>query len=235
MPIPNPRTKLFALLRVPQAVSRRADWLIPASLLALALIPVMAGMVRLTLLAAGGPLTPGNARFLGAPLPVVLHIVSVTFYSLLGAFQFAPGFRRRRPDWHRAAGRVLVVAGLAAALSGLWMAMFYAIVPADSALLHGFRLFFGSAMAVSIVLGYLAIRRRDVMGHQNWMRRAYAIGIGAGTQALTQLPPLLLFGPPDELTLALMMGAAWVMNLAVAEWLIRRGRWRKCMRSVAAV
>ena len=165
-----------------------------------------------------------NARFVGSLVPVVLHIVSVTLYSLLGAFQFAPGFRRKRPDWHRAAGRVLVVAGLVAALSGLWMAMFYAIVPADSPLLHGFRLFFGSAMALSILLGFLAIRQRDVARHQNWMRRAYAIGMGAGTQALTQLPPLLLFWTPNELTLALMMGAAWLVNLGVAEWLIRRER-----------
>ena len=210
------------------AASNRAGWLIPSGLIALAFIPVVAGMVRLTLLASlftgGGPLTPDNARFFGSPVPVVLHIVSVTLYSLLGAFQFAPGFRRKRPDWHRAAGRVLVVAGLVAALSGLWMAMFYAIVPADSPLLHGFRLFFGSAMALSILLGYLAIRQRDLARHQNWIRRAYAIGMGAGTQALTQLPLLLLFGPPTELTLALMMGAAWLVNLAVAEWLIRRKR-----------
>ena len=210
------------------AASNRAGWLIPSGLIALAFIPVVAGMVRLTLLASlltgGGPLTPDNARFFGSPVPVVLHIVSVTIYSLLGAFQFAPGFRRERPDWHRAAGRVLVVAGLVAALSGLWMAMCYAIVPADSPLLHGFRLFFGSAMALSILLGYLAIRQRDVARHQNWMRRAYAIGMGAGTQALTQLPPLLLFGTPNELTLALMMGAAWLVNLGVAEWLIRGER-----------
>ncbi len=203
------------------ATSHHADWRIPTGLMALALIPVAAGGVRLTLLASGGPLTVENARFFSAPIPVVLHICSVTLYSLLGALQFAPGLRRRRPDWHRAAGRIVAVAGMVAALSGLWMALFYAIVPADSALLHGFRLFFGMAMAASIALGYIAILRRDVARHQDWMRRAYAIGLGAGTQALTQLPLLLLFGPPDALTLALMMGAAWVVNLATAEWLIR--------------
>jgi len=202
------------------AASHRAGWLIPSSLIALAFIPVVAGALRLLALSGGSPLTPDNARFFGAPLPVVLHIVSVTIFSLLGAFQFAPGFRRKWPDWHRTAGGVLVAAGLVAALSGLWMAMFYKVVPADSALLHGFRLFFGSAMAVSIVLGVLAIRRRDLAAHQAWMRRAYAIGMGAGTQALTQLPLILLFGPPDEITLALLMGAAWVLNLAVAECLI---------------
>ena len=56
------------------------------------------------------------------------------------------------------------------------------------------------------------------------MRRACVIGLGAGTQALIQLPPLLLFGAPNELTLALMMGAAWLANLAIAEWFIRRRR-----------
>ena len=219
------------------AAANRADWLIPSGLIALACIPVLAGVARLSmlanLLADGAPLTPDNARFISAPIPVVLHIVSASIYTLLGAFQFAPGFRRRRPDWHRAAGRVLVAAGLVAALSGLWMAMFYAIVPADSALLHAFRLFFGSAMVLSILLGYLAIRQRDIARHQAWMCRAYAIGMGAGTQALTQLPLLLLFGAPNGLTLTLMMGAAWVLNLAVAEWLIRRER-GAATRAVAA-
>lgn len=208
------------------AAFRRADWLIPTSLIALAFVPVVAGVVRLLAISGGGALTPDNARFLGAPLPVVLHIVSATLFSLLGAFQFAPGFRLGRPDWHRAAGRIAAVAGLIAALSGLWMAMFYAIVPADSGLLHGFRLFFGSAMALSIALGVQAIWRRDLPGHQAWMRRAYAIGMGAGTQALSQMPLLLLFGPPDKLTLALLMGGAWVLNLAVAEGLAFRRRVR---------
>ena len=132
--------------------------------------------------------------------------------------------RRRWPGRHRAAGRFLVAAGLVAALSGLWMATRYAIVPADSALPHGLRLLFGSAMALAIVLGCLAILRRDVVRHQAWMRRACAIGLGAGTQALIQIPPLLIIGEPDDLSRALMMGAGWVLNLAVAEWLIRRAQ-----------
>jgi hypothetical protein len=206
------------------ATSNRADWLIPLGLIALAFIPVVAGAVRLTVLTGAGLPTPNNMRFFAAPIPVVLHIVSATLYSLLGAFQVSPGFRRSRPNWHHAAGCVLVVAGLVAALSGLWMAMFYAIVPADSPLLHAFRLIFGSAMALSIVFGTLAIRRRDVAQHQTWMRRAYAIGLGAGTQALTQLLFLLLVGARNALTLALMMGAAWLVNIGVAEWLIRRTR-----------
>ena len=206
------------------AASNKADWLIPAGLIALAFIPVVAGMVRLTLLAGGGPVTPDNVRFVSAPIPVILHIVGVTLYAILGAFQFSPGIRRKHPRWHRLAGRVTVVSGLVAAFSRLWITMFYAIVPADDLLLHSFRLLAGSGMALSLILGFAAIRRRDVGRHQDWMRRAYAIGMGAGTQAVTQLPLLLIFGPPDHLSLALMMGEAWGINIAVAEWLIRRRR-----------
>lgn len=202
----------------------RTEWLIATALIALAFIPIAGGAFRLTTLAGGASITPDNARFFASPIPVVLHIVSVTIYSLLGAFQFSPGFRRRWPNWHRAAGRILVGAGLVAALSGLWMAMFYAIVPADSALLHAFRLFFGTAMAVSIVIGFIAIRRGKVGVHQDWMRRGYAIGLGAGTQALTQIPLVMILGKLDPTTLALAMGGAWVLNLAIAEWLILRRR-----------
>ena len=99
--------------------STKADWLVPAALIALSAVPVAAGAVRLVGLAGGADITPDNARFFAAPVPIVLHILSVSLYCVLGAFQFAPGFRRRRPGWHRAAGRLLVPCGLVAALSGL--------------------------------------------------------------------------------------------------------------------
>lgn len=176
------------------------------------------------MLAGGGDVTPDNARFLAAPIPVVVHIISVTIYCVVGAFQFSPGLRRNHPRWHRLSGRVLVPFGLAAALSGIWMAMTYAIVPADSMLLHIFRLLAGGGMAASLVLGFAAIRGGDVETHQGWMRRAYALGQGAGTQAVTMIVPILILGGLDEMTRALMMGAAWLVNLAVAEWLIYRRR-----------
>jgi hypothetical protein len=74
----------------------RPEWLIPAALIMLSLVPAAAGTVRLAELTGGADITPDNARFFASPLPVVLHILSVIPYSILGAFQFAPGFRRRR-------------------------------------------------------------------------------------------------------------------------------------------
>jgi hypothetical protein len=73
----------------------RTEWLIPTGLIILGLVPVIGGGVRITQLATGASITPENARFFAAPLPVVLHVLSVTVYAILGAFQFAPSFRRR--------------------------------------------------------------------------------------------------------------------------------------------
>ena len=201
--------------------TKRPEWLVPAGLIALSLIPVAAGGVRLTELAGGAEITPDNARFFASPVPVLIHIFSVTIYCILGAFQFHPGLRRRRPKWHRTAGRVLVPTGLVAAASGLWMSHFYQLPAHDGELLYVFRLIFGFGMMVSILLGLAAILRRDFARHQAWMMRGYAIAVGAGTQAFTLLPWMLLVGPPDALIKALLMAAGWGINLAVAEWFIR--------------
>jgi hypothetical protein len=77
-------------------------------------------------------------------------------------------------------------------------------------------------MLLSILLGVAAIRRRDFAQHGDWMLRGYAIGMGAGTQVLTLAAGAVILGPPGELSRALLMGAGWVINLAVAEWVIRK-------------
>lgn len=200
---------------------KNPGWPLPAALLALSAIPVAAGVVRLLGLAGSATITPENERFFLAPVPVVLHVSCAIIFCVLGAWQFAPAFRRRWPAWHRIAGRLLVGCGLIVGLSGLWMTHFYPPVNGDGELLYFFRLMFGAAMVACLILGLLAIRRRDLSQHRAWITRGYAIGLGAGTQALVHLP-FLLIGTPTELGRALLMGAGWVINLAVAEWFIRR-------------
>lgn len=182
-----------------------------------------AGIARLIGLSSGQAITPDNARFFASPAPVVIHIISATIFSILGALQFAPAFRRRHPAWHRVAGRVLMVCGLASALSGLWMTQFYPLPPdLQGNLLYGFRLLIGSVMALALVRSWAAILRRDVAQHRAWMLRGYAIGLSAGTQVLVMLPLTLLFGESRGLTRDILMITAWIINLAVAEWAIRR-------------
>jgi uncharacterized membrane protein len=214
------------------ASSAKSDWLIPAGLIALSFIPIAAGTFRMVQLGGGTAITPDNARFIAAPLPVVLHIVSSVIFCVLGAFQFAPSLRRRNPHWHRVAGRTLVPCGLVAALAGLWMTQFYppGIDPPESfdgPFVYAFRLVAGSAMALSLCLGIAAIRRRDIPRHRVWMMRGYALGLGAGTQVFTHLPWFMFPSLQGELARTLFMGAGWAINLAVVEWLISCERRRE--------
>ena len=54
------------------AKATKADWLIPAGLIVLSAVPVIAGTARLAQLSGGAAISPENARFFAAPLPVVL-------------------------------------------------------------------------------------------------------------------------------------------------------------------
>jgi len=200
--------------------STRPEWLIPAGLIVLSLVPIIAGALRLTQLVSGAEVTPANERFFDSPIPVVAHIIGATTYLVLGALQFVPRLRRGRPSWHRIAGRILVPAGLIAALSGMWMGVFYPRPEYDMVV----RLVFGAAMAASILLGLRAVLRRDFATHRAWMIRGYAIGIGAGTQVLTALVWIIATGGAvaDPPTTCALLVAGWVINLAVAETVIRR-------------
>ncbi|MGH3366082.1 MAG: DUF2306 domain-containing protein, partial [Nocardioidaceae bacterium] len=169
---------------------------------------------------AGDPEATGN-HTPGSVVAVVVHVVGGTLYAVLGAFQFPTALRRQRRTWHRRMGRALVPLGLCAALSGLWLTLFYPLLHHHGALLAVIRLTFGSAMVASLVIAYTAIRRRDILRHRKWMIRAYALGLGVATQIFT-----LGFGEPvfgtGETSTALLIALGWVINLAVAEWAIRR-------------
>jgi len=209
---------------------RSSQW-VPFALIALVLIPAIFGSLRLIGLAGGPQLMPADPRMTTSPLPVIVHILSALTYAVIGAFQFSARFRRRRPGWHRAAGRILVVLGLAVAVSALWMTLFYPRQPGTGMVAYLFRLTFGSGMAASIILGVTAIRRRDIVHHRAWMTRAYALALGAGTQVFTKGIGPAIFGT-SQLVLDLSLGAGWVINLAVAEYIIRGPAHRRTIQPV---
>jgi hypothetical protein len=211
----------MALAPAPSPHSR-GNWLVPAGLILLTVIPIVSGALRLTQLGGGPELIPAAARFTGSPIPVVLHIVSATLFSVVGAFQFLPGLRRGRRSWHTMAGRVLLPAGFVLAASGLWMATFSAHPVGDGPALLAIRVVFGTYMLTCLVLAVRALMRRGYAAHGAWMTRAYGLGVAAGTQAIALIPGSILFGSSNEISRAVAMGGAWVLNLAVAEFVIRR-------------
>jgi uncharacterized membrane protein len=162
---------------------------------------------------------PGAREKSGWQVPFALIILSL-IPVISGSRQFSARLRRRHLNWHRRTGRILVGVGLAVAVSGLWMTLFYSGAPGGD-LLWAIRLLVGSTMAAAIVLGFTAIRRRNIAAHRAWMMRAYALGLGAGTQAFTEGIGEALFGTTD-LSKAISLGSGWAINAVVAEWVIRR-------------
>jgi uncharacterized membrane protein len=200
----------------------RADFKVPALLIALSVVPTLGGIARLASVSGRAAVGPDDARFLAAPAPVVIHVISATLFCLLGAFQFSAGFRLRWPGVHRSAGKLLALCGLLTGATGLWMTAFYTIPShLQGPLLYVVRLLVASAMIGAILVAWRTILRRDVPRHEAFMIRAYALGQGAGTQVLVLGPWMLLSGESGGLTRDLLMTLAWLLNLAVAELLIR--------------
>jgi hypothetical protein len=189
-------------------------------------IPVVTGAARLVEVFGGPRTLPENPRIAGSPSPAVLHILGGMVFLVLGALQFSPRMRQRHPNWHRRSGRTLMLLGVTAALAALWMTLFYPRQTGTGSILHTMRLIVGAALAVTIILAFRAIKRRDVAQHRAWMIRAYAIALAAGTQAVTIGFGEAIFGK-TVMTTDLSTSAGWIINLAAAEVILRRPRPRR--------
>ncbi|MCC5816374.1 MAG: DUF2306 domain-containing protein [Leptospira sp.] len=201
----------------------KKDLKIILSLLLLAFVPTIAGTVRFLQLTSGEVATPEDQRFFDDPIPVFIHIFAVFFYSVLGAFQFAPNFRKNHLKWHKMSGRALVVLGFLSATTGLWLTLIFPKLPTDGEWLYSIRLVVGTWMTLCIGIGLFHILKRNIQSHSHWMIRGYAIGMGAGTQVFTHLPWFIFVGgDPTGIPRDLMMGAGWLINAVVAEWIIRK-------------
>lgn len=202
-------------------LAEKNDWFILIGLILLSLVPVFAGLARLIQIVQGSvPLE--DVRFLRSPTPAVLHIVSASIYSVLGIFQFLPSIRKQRSPWHSRLGKLLIPLGLLSAFTGLWMTQFYSTIKYDGYILYLIRLAVGTSMIVFISLGLIAVYKRNFTRHGTWMIRAYALGMGAGTQVLTHLPWFLFPNIHGELARTVFMGSGWLINIVYAEWIIKK-------------
>lgn len=98
----------------------RSGWLAITGLLLLSALPVLGGVLSLREVSAD----PESTLLLATRVATVAHIVAMSVYCLLGAYQFSSALRTRR-GWHRTAGRALILAGFIAARSAVWLAVFF--------------------------------------------------------------------------------------------------------------
>lgn len=78
--------------------------------------------------------------------------------------------------------------------------------------------FLGLALLVALAVSMAAIRKRDILRHRAWMIRAYAIGMGTGTVALTFIPITIVTGQaPTGLASDILFIGSWLLTVAFAE------------------
>jgi len=159
-------------------------------------------------------------------LVLVTHVFTATVALVLGPLQFMPGVRAHKRI-HRAVGRGYLLAGVLP--SGV------AAIPV--AVWSGRPLTQAGLTTAAVLwlltggLAYRAARRRDLAAHRAWMTRNYALTFLAVTSRIL-VPVLLLAGAggpgsfaaraPEMIPIGQTLG--WMINLLVAEVLIRRSR-----------
>jgi hypothetical protein len=163
---------------------------------------------------------------------LVVHVPSAALAMILGALQLVPRIRARRRV-HRRIGRTFLGLGaLAFVATGIPLA----ITTPDGDITRFGVLLPALGWPVAAAIAWSAIRAGDVARHREWMIRLYAITFFAITARMVT-PVLLLVQVPVmqsrydgdvqaavEASIPYGQWLGWVVNLALAELIIRHTR-----------
>ncbi|AXC12489.1 hypothetical protein ACPOL_3194 [Acidisarcina polymorpha] len=160
----------------------------------------------------------------GHPYPpwTIIHFASALLFAVLAMMQLVSVVRRRYPLLHRYSGRIAVVSGLIAAITGVCIP--FAVVPPRPLLERLYIVVYFGGVASCLLLGLRAARRHDFAMHRIWMIRAVAAAGAVMTQRITFPIFVLTFGIHSERAFwSEFVGAfalGWAINLTLAEcWL----------------
>lgn len=76
------------------------------------------------------------------------------------------------------------------------------------------------AWQYTTIQAYTAIRRKEVVRHQTWMIRSFALTFAAVTLRL-EIPLYMISGLKFIVAYRRVSWNCWILNLLVAEWIIR--------------
>lgn len=152
---------------------------------------------------------------------LAIHIVGGVAALLVGPLQLLASVRAKHPRLHRLSGRIYVAGCVIGAPSGFILALGTTSGPVAA-----------SGFAIPALLwplftwaGVRAIAQRRVDEHREWMLRSYAITANAITLRLL-LPMSMLLGIGFFTAYPVIAWLGWILNLAGAEYYIRRTRQR---------
>ncbi len=165
-----------------------------------------------------------EAQFRDRPIWFLMHVGGGATALLLGPWQFLSAIRQNMPIFHRIMGSWYILSMLIGGTGGLYIA-FYTDAGLVAQLGFGglaIAWFYTTGMAVNY------IGRRNFTVHREWMIRSYALTFAAVTLRIYMPLGSIFLVPNDiisgtDLYIAISW-VAWVPNLVIAEWYIRRMR-----------
>jgi uncharacterized membrane protein len=163
---------------------------------------------------------PKEVLGMGTYIPLFyVHVTCGGIALLTGWTQFSQRLRSRYMRWHRLAGKVYVVAVLLSSTAGLFIAMF-----ASGGLVSvmGFGML-ALLWLFTDVVAYMRIRRLDIVQHEKWMIRNYALSFAAVTLRIYLPLSQAVFHMDFMTAYRVISWLCWVPNLVIAEWIVTRG------------
>jgi hypothetical protein len=145
------------------------------------------------------------------------HVVAGVLAVIIGPLQFWPKMRRDYLSFHRIAGRIYVTAVAVGSIAAFGMAATIAGKPAFALGLTGL----GVAWLLTTGMAFVAIRRKHLVQHRQWMVRSYVTTFAFITYRLANDLMIAggLFAYADRQ--AMLAWGCWAIPLLITEVLLQ--------------
>lgn len=150
---------------------------------------------------------------------LVLHVIGSATALLFGALQLLPQLRNRWPWLHRRIGRLYAIGCLLGGTAGLVMAFGSTAGPWATLGFGGLAI----AWLSTTTMAWWSAITRNFVAHRAWAIRSWSLTFAAVTFRLC-LPIFPILGLPFVEGYRAASIYAWLINLGVAEWVLRSSR-----------
>lgn len=162
--------------------------------------------------------------FAAHPHLTLLHVVPGGLFLALAPLQFSSRIRSRHLRLHRWSGRGLLLAGVASVAPAFYFGL---LMPFGGAVEAIAIALFGALFVASLARAFVAIRRRQVELHREWMIRAFAVAVAISSIRVIGAAldiALVTAGVPPRVGFVIALWTGWIVTVGAAELWIRRTR-----------
>lgn len=165
-----------------------------------------------------------DGRFAAHRWLILSHAVAGGLFLLAAPLQFSRRIRSRYLRWHRWSGRLLLLLGFPLVLTAMYFGVLMPYAGAAEAVLIAM---IGALFLTAASRAWLAIRRRDIAAHREWMIRMFASALSISTVRVLGAPFDLALTPAGfhpRMVFLITVWTGWVLTLGAAELWIRHNR-----------